>query len=632
MTSRVLTVMFTDIQGFTDRTSKTSRQQLLSLLDAHEKLLLPVAKQFNGHLVKTIGDSLLLTYESPTNAVLSAMLMQQKLREYNAIQNDGEFIKIRIAINSGEVEQRKGDIFGEAVNIAARIEGITEADEIYFTESVYLAMNKAEVPSSEVGKRRLKGIPETIKVYRVIQDPHSDDYQSLMNNLNESNSRAVVKTPSGASVNNNVERFLKLPWIIAIACFSIIAIIFIGFNLIDPLSKPLKDINVAIENKSFGLAYSRADALYQQYPDELQVHQALYHIAEAENKQLIKTEQFDKALEKIQQVQETRKHLDLSELSKQTTWKMVQTYYPTNPFVRSKLTPLLKNHPDDETLLKDIISLMGVDTHRGPYVQALSAVILLAKHHANPLTEQEGKTLLHAMSNESAERETAAKLRKLVATRYPEGFKQAYHWLDTGKGDERLNSYKLLNEYATLTDEQRFIYHVRNLEQLYTSDRLFLYESINWLTDNKIKWQNFVEVAPKLNNLKLFNQLHNIEKTPEYKKMADLISIPLLPLVEELLLQWIDSDKLAYRANSYYFLSRSKLANKIDVGKYHQRNLTEFDAHYTPRAFKAAISYFVEQNDRSVLVTAMNTHISYKGFGRSAHNAELIKQAIKVLH
>ncbi|MBI4712674.1 MAG: hypothetical protein HY762_05170 [Planctomycetes bacterium] len=59
------------------------------------------------------------------------------------------------------------DLFGEAVNIAARIEGITEATEIYFTEAVYLAMNKSEVPSSEIGWRKLKGIPEAIKVYKL---------------------------------------------------------------------------------------------------------------------------------------------------------------------------------------------------------------------------------------------------------------------------------------------------------------------------------------------------------------------------------------------------------------------------------------------------------------------------------
>ena len=282
MTSRVLTVMFTDIKGFTDRTSKTSREQLLSLLDAHEQLLLPIAHKFNGHLVKTIGDSLLLTFESPTNAVLCAMLMQEKLRDYNNQQNEDEIINVRIAINSGEVEERKGDIFGEAVNIAARIEGITEVDEIYFTESVYLAMNKAEVPSSEVGKRLLKGIPEVIKVYRVIQDPNSSDYQSLLQNLKHNSTSTQDNT---APLNNTIKQnraVIKPRWFAALAALLLIMIALITFDIFDPLAKPLQQVEVAIQDKSFGLAYSKVDKLFENYPDDERVHQAIYLIAKAQ--------------------------------------------------------------------------------------------------------------------------------------------------------------------------------------------------------------------------------------------------------------------------------------------------------------------------------------------------------------
>ena len=66
----------------------------------------------------------------------------------------------------------ENDVFGEAVNITARIEGIAEAGQVYFTEAVYLSMNKAEVPSSEIGLMQLKGIPEKIRVYKVrLEEP-----------------------------------------------------------------------------------------------------------------------------------------------------------------------------------------------------------------------------------------------------------------------------------------------------------------------------------------------------------------------------------------------------------------------------------------------------------------------------
>jgi len=628
MTSRVLTVMFTDIKGFTDRTSKTSREQLLSLLDAHEQLLLPIAHKFNGHLVKTLGDSLLLTFESPTNAVLCAMLMQEKLREYNIQQNEEDLINVRIAINSGEVEERKGDIFGEAVNIAARIEGITDADEIYFTESVYLAMNKAEVPSSEVGKRRLKGIPEAIKVYRVIQDPNSSDYQTLLQSLkNNSTSTQGNANPTVNTIKEN-RQVIKPWWFAALAALLLIMIGLVTFDIFDPLAKPLQQVEVAIKEKSFGLAYSRADKLYEQYPDDERVHHVTYLITEAQNGHLIVTEQFDKAIETIKSVKKIRPHINLDELHKQTVWKMVQTYYPTNPFVRTKLSALLKNHPDDAQLLKNIIALMGQGTSKGPSNQALSAAILLAKHHKIEMTEQEGLTLLEAMSYESAEREQAAKLRKLVATRYKTGFEQAVIWLDKGIGDERLNSYLLLDEYAELTEHQRFIYHIRNIEQLFTADRQFLYQSIGWLNEHKKNWLSFVKNTAPLNNIKVFNSLHNMDSTPEFKQLAALLSTELLPLVEPMLFDWLDNERIAYRVNAFHILNNSHSADKIDLNKYHKLNLTEFDASYTPRAFRAAIAYFSNKGQLDILQNAKSIHLSYNDFGRSPFNAELIQKAL----
>jgi adenylate cyclase len=79
---------------------------------------------------------------------------------------------VRLAINVGEVRLESNDVFGEPVNIAARVEGLAEAGEVYFTEAVYLAMNKAEVPSKEVGAFELKGIPGKIRVFHVPRAPY----------------------------------------------------------------------------------------------------------------------------------------------------------------------------------------------------------------------------------------------------------------------------------------------------------------------------------------------------------------------------------------------------------------------------------------------------------------------------
>lgn len=166
-TTRNLTILLTDIKGFTDKTSHRSRADIQRLLDEHRDVVLPVLQARAGHLIKTIGDAFLMAFDSPTDAVLAGVSAQEALARRNAPLPEQERIEIRIAINVGEVNLVEGDVYGEPVNIAARIEGVAEAGEVYFTEAVYLAMNKTEVPSSEIGQLQLKGIPEKVRVYKV---------------------------------------------------------------------------------------------------------------------------------------------------------------------------------------------------------------------------------------------------------------------------------------------------------------------------------------------------------------------------------------------------------------------------------------------------------------------------------
>lgn len=163
--------MLTDIKGFTLKTATFSRAETQELLSKHRELVLPVVEKFHGRLVKTIGDAFLVAFNSPTDAVICGVEIQDVLKDYNANRAHSGKIEIRIAINSGEVAiHDDGDIYGDAVNITARLESIAEAGEVFFTESVYLSMNKKEVPSSEIGYRQFKGIPDKIKVFRVLRE------------------------------------------------------------------------------------------------------------------------------------------------------------------------------------------------------------------------------------------------------------------------------------------------------------------------------------------------------------------------------------------------------------------------------------------------------------------------------
>lgn len=175
MTTRNLTIVFTDIKGFTARVSAGSRDDLRRLRDEHDRLLAPVFRYFHGKVVKSIGDAFLVTFESPTDAVLCGVTIQEVLRQHNSNRSAGERLEVRVAINAGEVSvSSDGDVLGEPVNIAARLEAVAEPGQVFFTEAVYLAMNRREAPSAELGEYTFKGIPYPVRVYKVLSEPESE--------------------------------------------------------------------------------------------------------------------------------------------------------------------------------------------------------------------------------------------------------------------------------------------------------------------------------------------------------------------------------------------------------------------------------------------------------------------------
>lgn len=107
MPSRVITIVFTDIKGFTERTASSGRDFALKLMARHDELLKPIIGRYQGILIKTIGDAYLLRFDSPTDAVLCSMMMQATLRDYNFTAPPEEKIEIRIAINTGMLGSRR---------------------------------------------------------------------------------------------------------------------------------------------------------------------------------------------------------------------------------------------------------------------------------------------------------------------------------------------------------------------------------------------------------------------------------------------------------------------------------------------------------------------------------------------
>ena len=162
---RNLTVMFTDMKGFTARTANSSRSELMKLLREHDQLILPTLELRGGKLVKTIGDALMVSFPTAANAVLAAVEAQQALAQRNARVHREERIEIRIGIHSGEVTEVDGDLFGDTVNTASRVESKAKPGTIYFSDAVFEQLPRRLVPVVYLGGQRLKGIPKPVGIY-----------------------------------------------------------------------------------------------------------------------------------------------------------------------------------------------------------------------------------------------------------------------------------------------------------------------------------------------------------------------------------------------------------------------------------------------------------------------------------
>ena len=139
MRSETRAVMLTDMKGFTAATLRQTRGENARMLALHDALLLPLVKAFGGVRVKTIGDAYLVVFRAATDALLCGMAIQDRLWDYNRRAAGPERMEVRVAVALGEVRVVKDggapDVFGDAVNLAARVEGEAPPGDVWFTEA-----------------------------------------------------------------------------------------------------------------------------------------------------------------------------------------------------------------------------------------------------------------------------------------------------------------------------------------------------------------------------------------------------------------------------------------------------------------------------------------------------------------
>ena len=159
---KLAAIVFTDIVGYTKRMEENEKRTM-QLLQQQREIIFPIVKAHGGEVVKEIGDGLLIMFHSAIEAVRFAIETQKRLMD--------EELTIRAGIHIGDVIFEGGDVFGSAVNTAARIEPLAPPNGICISEDVRNQIrNKDDIHTISIGKKELKGVNETLEIFKVTKE------------------------------------------------------------------------------------------------------------------------------------------------------------------------------------------------------------------------------------------------------------------------------------------------------------------------------------------------------------------------------------------------------------------------------------------------------------------------------
>jgi TolB-like protein len=165
---RLAAILAADVAGYS-RLMGADEEGTLARLKAHRRELIdPKISEHRGRIVKTTGDGLLVEFSSVVDALRCATEIQRGMAEGNSVVPADGQIEFRIGIHQGDVVVEDGDIFGDGVNVAARLEGLAEPGGICVSARVQEdAAGKLALVFEDMGEQELKNIARPVRVYRV---------------------------------------------------------------------------------------------------------------------------------------------------------------------------------------------------------------------------------------------------------------------------------------------------------------------------------------------------------------------------------------------------------------------------------------------------------------------------------
>jgi class 3 adenylate cyclase/pimeloyl-ACP methyl ester carboxylesterase len=163
--SGLVSILFTDVEGSTALTQRLGDAKARDLLRQHERMVREALKGHGGSELKTIGDGFMASFSSAVRALESAIAMQRAFAAHN--ESADEPILVRVGLNAGEPIAEDEDLFGTAVNLAARITAVAKGGEILASEAVRQIVAGKKFLFSDRGETVLRGFEDPVHIYEV---------------------------------------------------------------------------------------------------------------------------------------------------------------------------------------------------------------------------------------------------------------------------------------------------------------------------------------------------------------------------------------------------------------------------------------------------------------------------------
>lgn len=160
--------MFTDIVGFT-ALAQRDEAKALAILAEQRRLVKPLVDEHRGHVVKTLGDGFLIEFGSAVDGARCAIAIQEAMRRREQEASPEDRFRLRVGLHVGDIVLEQGDVLGDGVNVASRVEACAPPGGICMTEDVARQVrNKLDHPVEPAGRRRLKNVRRPVRLYRIV--------------------------------------------------------------------------------------------------------------------------------------------------------------------------------------------------------------------------------------------------------------------------------------------------------------------------------------------------------------------------------------------------------------------------------------------------------------------------------